>query len=123
LALLDPEGFAQEQKSYIAKTHYDPQVKKIQNETGVNINSLPNTIKDVVWSTAVQHGANTSIIVNAIKSLAGNLSAESLVNKIYDLRWSGGQQFRSSTDQVKRSVKNRFDQERQIALSQLRNTA
>lgn len=123
IAQRDPQGFKAEQKAYIGQTHYQPQLDKIARETGLNVNRLSPAMQDVIWSTAVQHGANTDIIVNALKQLGRNATEEQVINKIYDLRWSGGQQFRSSTQQVKNSVKKRFDSERQLALSKLRNTA
>lgn len=121
VAQRDPNGFAQAQKAYIAKTHYEPQLQKIQQETGLQIARLSPAMKDVIWSTAVQHGANSPIVVNALKTLGKGATEAQVIDKIYGLRWSGGQQFRSSTPQTRQAVKNRFLQERQLALSKLNN--
>jgi len=107
VAQKDPQNFGAEQKQYIAKTHFNPQVQKIQ-KAGYDISNYSNVLQDVVWSTAVQHGANNNIVINAIKSLGQNAPEQELIKKIYDLRWSGGRNFARSTDDVKQSVYNRF---------------
>lgn len=119
VAKKDPTGFANAQKAYIAKTHYEPQLAKIERETGLKIARLSPAMKDVIWSTAVQHGANTPIVVSALKQLGRGASEAKVIDHIYNLRWSGGQQFQSSTPEVRQAVKNRFTQERQLALSRL----
>src|SRR5690606_35045170 len=91
IARRDPEGFKREQKAYITKTHYQPQIEKIQRETGLRVDKLSPAMQNVIFSTAVQHGANTDIIINAIKQTGKTTSEQELINKIYDLRWSGGQ--------------------------------
>lgn len=124
IAQQDPEGFGAAQKQYIAKTHLEPQVQKLSS-AGITFNSLPSVIQDVIWSTAVQHGGNTNIIVNALKASQG-ASPQDIIKKIYELRWNGGQNFASSTPQVRQSVYNRFfgpQGEMQMALNSLNNRA
>jgi hypothetical protein len=120
----DPQAFKQAEEKYISQTHYEPQVKKLQS-SGVNIDNYSNVLKQVVWSTSVQHGANTSIIANAYKSLKNSFKREpneaELIAKIYDDRWSNGANFKSSTPAVKKSVFNRFQSELKTALSKLYN--
>lgn len=101
------EQFKQAQHDYIAKTHYEPQVNKLA-QLGYNIKSLPSVVQDVIWSTAVQHGANTDIVSKAIAKMTPQNTVEDLVKAIYNERWSGGQRFASSTQAVKNSVYNRF---------------
>lgn len=107
VAAKDPVNFERAQHDFIAKTHFQPQEEKIA-KIGVNLNAISPVLKDVIWSTAVQHGASTPIIVKAFQSLSKKATEADLIKKIYDLRWDGGRQFASSTPEVKKSVYNRF---------------
>lgn len=107
LAKSDPAGFAQEQYNYIKQTHFDPQVQKIVRN-GIDLSPYSDVLADVIWSTSVQHGPANSIIVNAFKALGNNPDEESLIKKIYEYRWGGGQNFRSSSQAVRDGVYNRF---------------
>lgn len=104
IAQKDPQGFAKAQHDYIAKTHYEPVINRLA-KIGVDPNSLSQTAKDVIWSTAVQHGPNNKIIEQA---LSGAKSEEDFIKKVYQLRWSNGSGFASSTPAVQKSVYNRF---------------
>jgi hypothetical protein len=74
---------------YIRETHYDPQVKKLKKDVGLDVATRSAAFRDVVWSTAVQHGPNTDVIVRAAKSLLtggktlANVSDEALIRAIY----------------------------------------
>lgn len=106
IAARDPQGFLQAQHNYIQKTHFDPQAQKLQSE-GINVSSLPQIVKDVIWSTAVQHGPNNDIIKQAFKMTKTGKIAD-LITNIYNLRWAGGRNFARSTPEVKKAVYNRF---------------
>lgn len=124
IAQSDPQGFLEEQHDYIKRTHYDPQVKKLES-VGFDVESAPRAVQDVIWSTAVQHGPNNDIIKQAIAKTKSN-DPEELIRNIYELRWAGGRNFGRSTDNVKKSVFNRFfgpNGEMQLALMGLRNSA
>lgn len=107
VATKDPEGFSNAQTNYITKTHVDPQIQKLSN-AGLKIDQYSPALKEVLLSTAVQHGPNTNVVVNALKSLPKDPSEESLIKAIYKSRWGGGSQFARSTSDVKKSVYNRF---------------
>lgn len=123
IAQRDPQGFLNAQHQFIQKTHFEPQVKKLK-DAGINIASFPQIVKDVIWSTAVQHGPNNDIIKQAVaKTKSGN--PEELIRNIYALRWAGGRNFARSTPEVKQSVYNRFfgpQGEMQLALSSIRQS-
>lgn len=104
IAAKDPQGFAAAQHDYIAKTHYEPVINRIAS-MGVDPNKLSQTVKDVIWSTAVQHGPGSKIVDQAIASARDE---KDLIQKIYQLRWNNGSGFASSTPAVKQSVYNRF---------------
>lgn len=117
----DPSGFENAQKQFIQKTHFDPQMEKIAS-AGFDANKFSPVLRDVIWSTAVQHGAGTNVITNVLNRLGKNASEADIIKEIYNERWSGGRRFASSTDAVKNGVRNRFfgqNGELQLALSRL----
>lgn len=107
VAKRDPKGFDEAQHNYIIQTHYEPQADKLA-AIGVNVNRLSPTLQDVIFSTAVQHGANTDVIEKVFKRLGPNAPEAELVKAIYNERWNGGKRFANSTPVVQKSVFNRF---------------
>ena len=107
VAAKDPQGFANAQHEFIARTHYEPQINKLK-KLGFNVETYSSVLKDVIWSTAVQHGAATDVIASALKKVGKAASESQLIKAIYDERWSNGKRFASSTENVKKSVFNRF---------------
>ncbi|MDQ3816312.1 MAG: hypothetical protein M3362_01310 [Acidobacteriota bacterium] len=102
-----PEQFAAAQHKYIQQTHFKPQAEKLI-KAGIDVNNMSNVVKDVIWSTAVQHGPNNSIVLNSIKKVGKNASDEQIIREIYKERWNGGRNFASSTPAVRQAVYNRF---------------
>ena len=116
-----PQEFAKAQKDYIAATHFLPQMQKIA-QAGLSAMVRNPVLRDVIWSTAVQHGAATSLIVQALKALPAHASDADKIKAIYNARWNGGRGFASSTPAVRKAVFNRFfgpQGEMQMALRRL----
>jgi hypothetical protein len=107
VAKRDPEGFKQAQHEFINDTHFKPQEEKLAS-AGIDLSKYSNVLKDVVWSTAVQHGGNTGLVARAFKQVGQGASEDKIIKEIYKQRWGGGAQFASSTPSVKKSVYNRF---------------
>lgn len=105
VAEADPEGFKREQMNYIAATHYKPVVDRLAS-TGIDVNALSPALKNVIWSTAVQHGPGSKIVDAALKTAGGD--EKKAIKTIYAMRWNGGKNFSKSTKDVKASVYNRF---------------
>lgn len=120
IAKEDPQGFAAAQKDYIKRTHFDPQMKRIA-DAGIDVTRLNPVVLDAIWSTAVQHGPSTQIVVNALKNAGPNPADQ--IKAIYTTRWSGGQNFASSTPQVQSAVKNRLKSELKLALQRLNQSS
>ncbi|NDV22014.1 hypothetical protein [Desulfovibrio sp. JC022] len=122
LADADPKGFEKLQHDFIQGSHYDPAAKMILEKTGVDMNTLPAPVREVLWSTSVQHGPTgaSRLIAKAIDKLASNAESKGfpsdLVKEIYGERKG---QFSSSTERVQKSVANRFQQEQNTVLSML----
>ncbi|WP_421902676.1 hypothetical protein [Maridesulfovibrio sp.] len=122
LADADPSGFEKLQHDFIQGSHYDPAAKMILEKTGIDMNLLPAPVREVLWSTSVQHGPTgaSRLIAKAIDKLAANAESKGfpsdLVKEIYGERKG---QFSSSTERVQKSVANRFNQEQNMVLSML----
>ena len=122
IAEADPGGFEKLQHDFIQGSHYDPAAKMILENTGIDINSLPAPVREVLWSTSVQHGPTgaSRLISKAIDKLAANAESKGfpadLVKEIYGERKG---QFSSSTERVQKSVANRFKQEQNTVLAML----
>lgn len=104
IAQSDPQGFAQAQHDYIAKTHLEPVVNRLK-AGGIDVSRMSPTVQDVIWSTAVQHGPGNKIIEQA---MATAKDERDFIQKVYQLRWNNGAGFASSTPAVQKSVYNRF---------------
>ena len=71
LAGAEPEAFFEAQHAFIKRTHFDPLVRKVAAEDGLEITLRSTAVQDVVWSTAVQHGPNTPVVHRAIIVVGG----------------------------------------------------
>jgi hypothetical protein len=88
LAAKDPDGLRKNEHAFIKETHYDPQVKKLAKDLGLDADKRSAAFRDVVWSVAVQHGPGTDLIVTAAKPLlkdkkADDLTDEEVIRAIY----------------------------------------
>lgn len=71
LATESRDTFFEAQHAFIQRTHFDPLVRKIEAEDGLNVTRRSHALQDVIWSTAVQHGPNTPVVHRAILALGG----------------------------------------------------
>ena len=118
------ESFFTAQHKYIERTHYEPVVKYLQKQTGLNINTQPAAVKDAIWSASVQHGRAKYFLVDAINSVqsiehSNAKYAPALLHAIYDKRKS----YVSSLDIPNKNMllTKRYPDELQRALNMLKN--
>lgn len=120
LAQQDPEGFERLQKAHIVNTHFQPQINKL-SRAGYDIDNFSQAMREVIFSTAVQHGPNTSIVLNALNNGGDELE---VIRAIYEDRST---RFKSSTPQIQRNVRERFRNEfamiREIMDEEVKTTA
>ncbi len=74
------DRFVHIEHEFIKRTHYDPLVEKIKRENNIDITKHSDTLNDVIWSTAVQHGKNSGVVGLAISKVTIPVSK----NKNYD---------------------------------------
>jgi hypothetical protein len=116
----NPERFAGLQHAFTQKTYYDPAANLINRRTGIDPDQASPALREVLWSTAVQHGVNGA--ANIFQRALDNVSASGppresdLIQAIYSERTT---RFTGSTQAVRSAVQNRFEQEMQLALALL----
>lgn len=124
-ALADNPGFLGVQHGFIKATHYDPFLERIKAELRIFVDRRSHALKNVVWSTAVQHGPANRIFKNALtpNDQANSRRDKNIINAIYDERSNVDVYFKSSSESVKKAVRNRFADERSMALDMLLDEA
>lgn len=121
IAKEQPERFEALQEAFIHESHYKPAMKAIVERTGLEADRLSPAMREVIWSTAVQHGpAGAARIFDRADDLSGKPTdpayERKLISNVYKLRAG---QFGSSTQAVQAAVQNRFRQEKNLALNML----
>ena len=113
----NPEQFAANEWEEIARNFYVPIVNK--NKSVFNPDTHSRAAQDILWSTAVQYGPNTSVIRKALEGKnPSSMSASQLINTISDYKANTvGTYFSGAGQSVRNSVRNRFDnKERKVLL-------
>lgn len=133
IAAREPEKFETLQHNFIMQQHFEPAMAKLANLTGLDQSKLSNTMQEVLFSTAVQHGPSGAgrILARAFERVGMDnfnttnttkaaKAEEMVIKQVYTIR-SG--QFQSSTSQVQAAVKSRLQTEMQMALNMAREKA
>lgn len=122
IAKENPSLFEKLQHDFIAKETYDPARAMILKQTGLDFNNAPPALREVLWSTSVQHGPTgaSKIFNKVIDKFVGSVGkgdfSTKLIEGVYDTRKG---QFGSSTSRVRQAVTNRLNTEKQLALNML----
>lgn len=125
IAAEDPERFGRLQHDFIIDQTYAPARAMILDQTGLDFDNAPPALREVLWSTAVQHGPTGAarifgkVIDRFVTSASGGEFNEQLIEGVYDTRKG---QFGSSTKRVRQSVVSRLNEEKQLALNMLEHT-
>src|SRR5262249_31080696 len=124
--------FGADQHQYIKETHYDPLVKKLADNLGIDVDTRSKALQNVIWSTAVQHNPNKGF--NLIKRVLDNLAPGSpdpadlsdgdLIRAIYGERGRTDDKdrpvyFKKNNKKIQENVKKRFPREMGKALKAL----
>ncbi|MEJ7639715.1 MAG: hypothetical protein WKF75_17515 [Singulisphaera sp.] len=131
IAAADPDGLHRNEFAYIKETHYDPPLEKLNQSISLDANARSATLRDVLWSTSVQHGSRTPALVRrALRPYLANggidrVSDETIIKAIYAERGRMDQKgtlvhFRKSPTQ-KKGLVDRFHNEQADALRSLAN--
>lgn len=115
----NPEKFKQAQHAYIQQTHYQPAANAFSKVTGLDVSKAPLGVQNMIWSIGVQHGTGGARNIFNNAGVKKGDSWATVVNKVYNERSKVDKYFKSSPQNIKTSVYNRFQKEKADALKQL----
>lgn len=116
VAANDPEGFREEQHRFIKETHYDIQIERLKSK-GLLIEHARAAVHDLVWSTAVQFGAKTNLIINALSnSDLQNISDKELIITVQNYKKDNTETLFKSSPTWWKDLKDRADSEKKALL-------
>jgi len=123
IAAEKPELFEKLQDEFIRKTNYLPALAGVQTESELQGKELSPVLKEVLWSTSVQHGANGAARIfkqalNRAKRKGGQDFDKKLIEEVYNTR---KQNFGRASRRVRNAVKQRLAREKEMALAMLEN--
>jgi hypothetical protein len=114
---------------FIADTHYQPFADRLYKELNFEVDQHSNALRDVVWSTSVQHGAGNKVFHRALEKASqenrlDQLTDREIIELVYQERGRVGADgisvyFSRSSPKVQESVRNRFKNEQADALKAL----
>jgi hypothetical protein len=119
LAKNDKDGFLELQQSFVKETFYDTAAKELKERFNFDIDNKSTALKNVLWSTVVQHGVTGAVRIFSKVDLPAEEAA--IISQVYDERQRVNVHFKSSSVGIRKSVYNRFEKERMDALEMLNN--
>lgn len=120
IAAEDPKRFESLQHEFIRETHYTPALKSITLSAGEDVSKRSQAVREVLWSTAVQHGPNgaADIFTQSLEKLQEkkqDTSDKALIEAVYTARM---EQF-SGRGRLRGAVTSRLSDEKDNALAML----
>jgi hypothetical protein len=116
-------NFSLSQHAFIQDTHYSILLSKLM-ANGIDMSNRGVAVQDMLWSTSVQFGGNTSLVINAIQSKYGVradvalLSDSNIIECIQDYKIQNNDSlFKSSSDSVKYGTLKRAISEKNSLLN------
>lgn len=123
LGIEDKDEFTKLQETFIKMSYYDIAAGALKAEFDFDIETRSLALKNVLFSTAVQHGVGGAITllkrVNETRNLKSS-SDEQIINALYDERSKVEIYFSNCSTQVRHNVYLRFMMERADALALLK---
>jgi hypothetical protein len=126
IASEEPARFEALQHEFIRANNYSPAAKSIVLTSGVDVNSRSHALREVLWSTAVQHGPNGAerIFSKAIETVQNSQSGQdfdkAVIEEVYSIRQ---RQFGGHGKRVREAVQARFKDEKSTAIALLDQTS
>jgi hypothetical protein len=126
IAAEDPKNFEALQHEFIRVNNYSPAAKSIVLTSGVDVNTRSHALREVLWSTSVQHGPNgaerifSKAIETAQTTKTGQDFDKAVIEEVYSLRQ---RQFGSHGRRIREAVTARFQDEKSSAIAMLNQTA
>jgi hypothetical protein len=73
VAVRDPLGFGDAQRSFVRRELYEPTIMRVENATRYDYNNANDAVREVAFSVAVQHGNAAIILCDALRKTDGDL--------------------------------------------------
>ncbi|HMQ07401.1 MAG TPA: hypothetical protein PKC30_08880 [Saprospiraceae bacterium] len=126
IASKDGRNFRKAQHDFVERKYYLPFVEKIEEALHLNLDQYSEVLKDVVWSTAVQHGPFNNVFKYALGSAnLSSLSEEEIIERVYRERSRTRNgilvHFPRVSQRWQNSLLQRFKGEKALAISRLQN--
>lgn len=111
-------NFGKDQHEFIRLTHYQSQIDFLK-KNGIDLSKRGPAVHDAIWSTSVQFGGKTTLIINALSERPVNkMSDKEIVSVIQDYKINKNDSlFRSSSSAVRKSTLNRAKSEKAKLIS------
>ncbi|EFL52883.1 conserved hypothetical protein [Solidesulfovibrio fructosivorans JJ]] len=122
IAASDPRRFEALQHEFIRSSSYSPAAKSIVLTTGVDVTKRSYALREVLWSTAVQHGPGGAerIFSQAIEKAEGSAGRQdfdkAVIEEVYRIR---SRKFFRHNKRVREAVQSRFRDEKTTAIALL----
>lgn len=122
IAERNPKRFEADQHQYIEEAYYNPMKSKLKQH-GVNIDKMGPGVKDMVWSTSVQYGPYSSVILKSIRGKDINHMTESqFIRQVQRYKKNTvDSYFKSSTSRYKKGIAKRAVEEEATLLKTNQN--
>lgn len=121
--LSNNSDFLKSQHDFIVASKLNPALKRMKDIKGLDFDKRSPVLKDVLFSTATQHGQGgaSDVFHNALGDDVSNLTDEEIINKIYNERKKVDKYFSKSSPETQDILKNvRFPEENAKALELLK---
>lgn len=122
--LSNDQNFLQAQQDFIIEKKLSPTMNRVNDINGWNLDSRSPVVRDVLYSTATQHGEGgaPSLLHNRFgrNTDISSFSDEDIINNIYSERSNVDRYFRNSSVNVRNNMKDRFINENAKALELLK---
>jgi murein DD-endopeptidase MepM/ murein hydrolase activator NlpD len=77
IASREPAAFRAAQHDFIERTHYQPALARVSEQSGIDLNSRHNAVREAAWSVSVQHGRAALILNRAVAATDAQMSRSS----------------------------------------------
>lgn len=122
------DEFAEDQRLFAVDYYYETQMQKLMSHN-IDLRSMPDAVQEMVFSTAIQYGQDTTVITSALKSLQGKdpstYNPADIINMVQDYKLDN--MGKRMEDHLRRhpeqraALENRIKREKQQLLDLLGN--
>lgn len=112
IAVREPEKFIKAQHDYIRETHYKPQLDVLKNNS-FPLNHDRAAIHDMIWSTSVQFGPTTRLIIRALTGeTTSAMKDPEIITKVQNYKIENNERLFSSSPTLWNGLLNRAKDEK-----------